>query len=295
MRKGEILDPSIEYETYNDYVKKKPLLLQLGDQTPDGISFAVDGDDFDHEIGYRNVIVQHGVLKSKPQAINKYLTSDKSDDFVPHRTIIKPTLFLPAREVCDLITKFRVANSISKENPIDRVKETNKWSTHNAKPIMVKFFDDASRRCKRHGWGFGTHYMRKIYCNATWELYHERIAASAKRTIGKTRVMAALLGHEGSLHTVLSYSNLEIKMDVIKVHDFTLTKSDLFLDMDAKVRHLQALIAELQSSRKTDEKEETQVGFIDPDGIIVFIDKHVQSKGIKSSEAILGKASPLKT
>jgi hypothetical protein len=40
---------------------------------------------------------------------------------------------------------------------------------------MMEYFGKAWKQANDNGWDMGTHYLRKIYANAAFELYKDRV------------------------------------------------------------------------------------------------------------------------
>ena len=75
---------------------------------------------------------------------------------------------------------------------------------------MTRYFPQSSALASGHGWRLGAHHCRKIYANASFEIYEPRVKQLMNRWIELPLWIRSVLGHEGSLETTLSYSNVKI-------------------------------------------------------------------------------------
>src|SRR5690606_34162203 len=106
------VDPEIEFHAYEDY--DHDFSFRVGNPH-DEHSIAINSTkNFDRLIGFENVVVQVGVLKDKDQVINKYLLSAEDNRYVQARLVV--ALFLSAREVVQLVKRFRATNGLTQES-----------------------------------------------------------------------------------------------------------------------------------------------------------------------------------
>ena len=199
-RKGEILDPNVLFLTYPDYVRREERAgrdiskFRLGtfldadedsdeEENVDKI-ITVDKDLFDESIGLDRVVCQIGVLKDSEQAINRFIDED-DERWVADRVLIKPSIVLTARQIVDGIRRFRKIENITKANFPGRRVAGNRWGTAKLQPTMKKYFPRAYAKSIANGWPFSSHYGRKIYANASFEIYQEHIKRVTNRYIDK--------------------------------------------------------------------------------------------------------------
>jgi hypothetical protein len=222
-RKTEILDPNCKfytYEEYQDVLLSKGLnqeVLRLGTwksptEFDEEHSFEVTSKKAYKKLfdDYAYTICQSGVLKDKGQAINAYLISKDDKRFVENKLLIKPSIILNARQVVDMIKEFREINDITEESFENRKKAGSRFSTREIKPIMTDYFPKAAALSLRNNWEFGTHYCRKIWANASYLVYENKIKMVTGKYVDKSIWCSNTLGHSGSLATSLSYMNCQI-------------------------------------------------------------------------------------
>ncbi len=208
MRQGALKDPSVEYFTLTQWnAMDNDIPFRLGDDQGIEISQEHAKDTF----GARFIIIQSGVLKDSNQAINKFLLKGDSR-YVENRAVRKPTLILTAKQIVDGIQAYRQHFNYTKARleRMKRSKITNLNRSRRIKEIMTENFPRSAAHAAKFGWNFNTHFMRKLYANACWEIYRDQLRQYTGRVIDRGVFMQSILAHQGSLATFLSYANVEV-------------------------------------------------------------------------------------
>ena len=251
-RKGEFLDPHIEFFTYKDWVKKQGL---------EDASFLLGSDGDDKEVKVEDphfldyVMVQLGILKDKSQSSNKYLAKDK---FQPNRKVTKPTIIFDSKTVVDTIYYFRKTFDINLETFVSRVKSTNNWSYRLTHPILKKFFPALDTWSNIHHFTQGTHLMRKIYANISYKVYGDQVSRMTNSKLTLNSWISLVLSHQGSYMTSLSYSNVIVK-DNYKAYVFDIPPLERIFNLVKQVEFLQATVDKLL---KNSDKQDVALGII---------------------------------
>lgn len=170
MRRGEVIESSITYE---------PFRGALEENSP------YSGVD------RRFLILQTGCFKDAKCHINKYVRGSA----LP-KQILKPTVFLPAEYVVELITKFRETarvQNLNTKNPMTK--------------YMRKYFPQASAQAEANAWSFGPHYCRRLYGTMSYERWGK------KDQWDRSIWLSTVLAHGASVATSLSYSNIRVRME----------------------------------------------------------------------------------
>jgi hypothetical protein len=223
-RKGEVVSPDIKFYTlqqWKDKQKAKGLVDQTlrigvqkaGNEVTDD-SFLIENEKaYEELIGSHYTIIQVGVLKDATQQINKFLKSkdDIVKRFIKHRVVMKPTIVLSSDEICLAVKRFREIRNITKENFRGVTKESSWLSTAKVRPVMREYFGKAVAQAIAQGWDMGTHYLRKIYANAGYKIYKDRVKILTGYPMDDTAFMSTVLAHAGSINTTLSYKNVEVE------------------------------------------------------------------------------------
>ena len=259
MRKGAILDPSCKFYTYDNYTEK---LARKGLSQPTmriGIwaSATVPDEEYSFEVLSKGVykeqfgefaytIVQVGVLKDKSQNINKYLLDKEDARYVENKVLVKPTIILTSAQIVQAITRFREINNINEETFRDRKRQGNKFSTRLLQPFMMHYFPRAFALAAKHNWEFSSHYCRKFYANASWEVYQEKIRLVTNKYVDKSVFCANVLGHGGGLSTSLSYMNLFVKFNFDAI-EFKIPPAELYRNIVLKNEELKRQIEDFQA------------------------------------------------
>jgi len=298
-RKIEIIDPHITFETYRGYMARmeaehKPIpSMRLGAQDmnskEDDSSIPVDRKLYEKEFGFAYTILQRGVAKDKDSAINKYLGPD-DERLVPSRSVIKPCLALTAEQVVTAVERFRKLQGVTKENFESRVKEGNKINTREVGPEMKKKFERAFAQSTKHGWKWGTHYLRKCYACASFEVYESKIKEVSNRWVDKSVYLASVLGHMGSAKTSLSYSNIKIIISY-PASVFDIPSAELLRNLVAEVKSLRKLITDSMTETKKEvakiavemPPKSDMVTFTNKENTIIHLDR--RTKKAYSGEA----------
>src|SRR5690606_19095927 len=134
----------------------------------------------------------------KQQAINKYLLSAEDKRYVQPRLVVKSTA-LPR------------TNRLTQETFRARTRETNRFSTRVG-PVLRTYFPRSCAQAAAKGFTHGSHYLRKVYANESFEVYQERVRQLTGMYVDKTIWSSQVLGHEGSIVTTLSYANVVVRL-----------------------------------------------------------------------------------
>lgn len=183
-RKGEPLWPEIEFEPY----------FFAQEEEPEWVTSLVEA------VGASHVIVQKGVLKDKSQYVRRY----NGEAAVNQRRVVKPTLFLPAAEVCDIIKKLR-QNIQDRDDFAVRDRDF-----HNLFKVVQKYFPEAAQKATAKGWTLSTHYLRKLYSVASYHVYEGSVAAVTGRQMDRCVWSSMVLGHDGAVSVTLRYMNVDV-------------------------------------------------------------------------------------
>ena len=283
MRKTAIVDPNITFVEYRSDVSN----FRLGDPDDDeNALIETNNGDWKEAFGYKHFLIQRGVLKDKAQEINKYLELG-DDRFIMNRSVYKPTIVLTAKEIIAGVRAFRKYFGITKTNFKGRVTEGNRFGTNDFNKIMREYYPNSWAKAKKNGYGFSSHHGRKIYGNASYEIYKDQVQQVTSRYFDRSVWLATVLAHGGSIKTSLSYSNIDI--------DFRLSNEVFKLPPEHQMRLFQGQVDELKS-QMTDmikslgeasasakvELATNQVAFTTPDGHEVTLTKH-KSRNYKST------------
>mgnify|MGYP006908578009 CR=1 FL=1 len=241
-RMGAIGDPNIEFLTYPQWERRKKKLgvsgsFRLGTVSDvfdddDEPSIEVDEDMFGQTIGMEYVIVQVGVLKDPSTSINSFI--DEADErWVPPRVLVKPSIILTAKEIVAGVKEFRQIANITKKNFVGRERSSNIWS-NKVSPVIKKMYPRAAAKSKANNWSFGSHYGRKLYANASYEIYANQLRSITSKYMDRSIWISYMLGHMGSIQTSLSYANVSV--------EFGIKDKNLSLPPEHQVRLLQGQI-----------------------------------------------------
>lgn len=222
-RKTAYLDPHITFTTFRQY---KRILAKHGEAarfrighfsenderlagTIDDLEIGMDEEDYESQIGMEYVVVQIGVLKDSAEHATKYLPEQTGARALP-RTVIKPTLVLTSREIVAAVKRIRFERNLTKKNWRGRAKEGNVFGTQNFHPIIKKHFPDVWAKVNHPGRKerIGSHFGRKIYMNASYEIYKDRVALITGKFIDRSVWGMLVLAHKGSLATSQSYATV---------------------------------------------------------------------------------------
>ena len=236
------------------------------------------GEDF-----LNHVIVQLGVLKDKAQSTNKY----KSEaEFVPNKILIKPSIIFDAQTVVDTVKHFRKTFNINKKAFKGRVAATNAWGTAVFHPLLKDYYRAAYAKSKQRKWVFGSHYMRKLYAVASYNIYQTQITQMTGKFVDQSYWISTVLAHAGSIATSLSYSNVVVSFG-FKVELFKTPPDHLISLFAGQLKHLQATVDALKRKvekevpaveRVMSESASPEVGFLTSDGTVVILPKHTKRR-----------------
>ncbi|MBS1775425.1 MAG: hypothetical protein JSS64_04000 [Bacteroidetes bacterium] len=244
-RKIEIIDPTIRFMTFEDYEAKKEFdIIKFGD--PDAEFIKVKRDHIEGNL-LSHTIVQIGVAKDKAQAHNKhYEKAGQTHKLVASRPLIKPTVFYDAEFIVNLIHTFRKNFGLTIDNFKGRVAAGAQWSSRLFHPLMEEYFPRPFAKAKRHGWGLGSHFGRKLYAASSFKVFSRSVQRAAGEIIGLQTWISIVLGHMGGLQTQISY-------DVIQWVDY-IDPEHLKMPNDELVRELQREVLfyrkEIEDNRK---------------------------------------------
>lgn len=281
-RKGEIIDPSIQFMTYRQWREayEDPLKrMVLGDPEEDGVEIR-SAEKFDSTIGLEYVIVQIGCAKDRAQAINQFVTKDDSR-YVPQKILVKPCVFMTAEDTVNCIRKFREINNLTVENFKTRAKESNKWNTQVVLPLLQRFVPRSCALAKQRGWPMGTHFCRKLAAAVSYEIFNEKVRAMTHRFIDRSVWVSSVLGHSGdsSLSVSLNYSNVHVDFPV----PYDCFKSfpgfsTLLAEMDMLKERIAALETDTWRDSFLKNNAAMEVAFVNKAGEVVFLPKHQKRK-----------------
>ena len=209
-RKTEVLDDTIQFYTYRDFMNlhKDDAIQQAVFIGEKGLGVVVDDKVF-AEMDMDNVIVQVGKLKDKNQRLNKYLDEDDARYNPVGAIIVKPTTFLSGSDVVKMIKLIRWFFR-KHEKDSDRVRIGSRISSRDITPIMENDWPTAVAHAKKFKLTIGTHLFRKFYVRIAVHAYRDIVSRYRGSVISDQTLMAALLGHSGSIFTTMSYSNVVI-------------------------------------------------------------------------------------
>lgn len=214
MRKTAVLDANVQFYTLEQWEKL------TGDSVEDGFYFGTEDRQLPADlkawqklVGPGHIIVQHGKLKDKDQAINKYLLKGDSR-FVENTVVFKPTLIFTADKIVKLVAEVRKHFKLTKPTTLSREKLGANVGTRDYKDLLTEAFPASAAKAAARKWSFGTHIARKIYVNAAVDIYKDQIRiVTGNKRANRGILMQTFLSHEGSLGTFLSYANMVINFD----------------------------------------------------------------------------------
>lgn len=96
----------------------------------------------------------------------------------------------------------------------------------------------------------GSHYGRKIYAVASYQIYESQVSLLTGKFIGESAWMSSVLAHGGSIATSLSYANVKIEFG-FKAEMYKLPKNHW---MDLFEGRLKALEAKYEAVQETSKK-----------------------------------------
>ena len=111
---------------------------------------------------------------------------------------------------------------------------------------MKDYFPRAFALAAKHDWEFSSHYCRKFYANASWEVYQEKIRLVTNKYVDKSVFCANVLGHGGGLSTSLSYMNLFVKFNFDAI-EFKIPPAELYRNIVLKNEELKRQIEDFQT------------------------------------------------
>ena len=280
MRKTAVIDPNI---IYKQYTQTHDGLFRLGSIDDDDASLdEVREGLYEEVIGYEYTIRQFGKLKDSEQGINKFL--DPEDErMMGESVIVKPTIILTSKEVILGIRTFRKFFNITKRNFRGRVLEGNRIGTRDILPLVKLYYPKIYAKGQANQWGTGSHVMRKIYANASYEIMKHQVQKVTRRFFDRSVWISTVLGHGGSVNTSLSYSvvevNFQVSNDIFKIppeHQIRLLQGQLNHNKQ-KLEELLEMI-NTKSAVSIAEMDTDQVGLIDQDGEMHTFTRHVKRK-----------------
>ena len=276
-RKGEFLDPHIEFYTYAEWQRKQKrdaAKMVLG--TPDGDHLDISDNPNDELSSH--LLVQVGVLKDADQKSNKYQDANDDGDLVPNRVVIKPTLFYDAQTIVDKIKEFRKKYNINKASFTDRVRASNNWGSALFKPVLKKFYRASYTKSKQKNWSIGSHFGRKLYAVASFGVYRESVQAASNEIVREASWISMVLAHQGSVATSLSYANVQVNF-TIKPAALEMPPKEVLDEVYRDVSFLRKQIDKLVKQKGVVVNSNKQeAGFITEQGQTVTIARHVKRK-----------------
>jgi hypothetical protein len=293
-RKGALTDPNCEFYTYDEYQEileargEKHDTLRIGTwksptEFDEEHSFEVESKDaykkYFHD--YKYTIVQKGVLKDSLQSINKYLLDKDDERYVEDKLVIKPSIILTAKQVVSAIKLFREVNGINKESFKDRRSAAARFSTREIKPLIKEYFPVIFAQSARSNFEIGSHLMRKIFTNASYAVYEDRIKLVTGKYVDKSVWASNVLAHSGSLATSLSYANVHVKFGFDK-KVFEIPKEELLRNIIHENEEVarkneefkKEILLEVKKMGVEVPEDGVFVDFKNTDGLIVKLRKH---------------------
>ena len=297
MRKGAILDPHVKFYTYSEWKRVRarqgmPVSsFRIGTiadsgfgDSDDEYSMDMNQDAFDDEIGMEHVCVQVGVLKDAEVSINKYI--DEHDDrCVRDRILVKPSIILTAKQLVRGIQTFRRLADITTSTFVSRKHSSNAWGSARVGPVIRHMYPSCAALSAKHGWPLGSHLARRIYANASFAIYEERVRNVTGKYVDKSVWISNMLGHQGSVKTSLSYATVVVDFKMADAVFATPPEQQIRL-LQGQIKLLQDQFAEplLKRERRTeasvnalvaeDAGNLAEVSFRKKDGTIVTLRKH---------------------
>jgi len=296
-RKGGIIDPNVEFYSFQQWRAKRTkngfpeTVFGFGKEDDDDAFLKMDEakfiDTFQNETGMEHVIVQKGVLKSKEEAINKYL--DAGDDrWIMQRAYSKPCLVLTAKEIVKGVRRFRSYFDLKKSTFRGRRIESNNFGSNQIRPIMSKYFSQSMAKANANGWNFGTHHGRRCYAVAAWGIYGDQVQMVTSKYIDRSRFMSKILFHDpNSLNTYLSYNTVVVQFKMSE-EVFKSIPKERERDLYALIQNMQNQIDDLKKNIQNKNaidlvlKDSMLIAFVDRQGENVTIRKR-QKRTYKST------------
>ena len=304
MRKGAILDPHVKFYTYSEWKRVRarqgmPVSsFRIGTiadsgfgDSDDEYSMDMNQDAFEDEIGMEHVCVQVGVLKDAEVSINKYIDED-DERWGRDRILVKPSIILTAKQLVRGIQTFRRLADITTSTFVSRKHSSNAWGSARVGPVIRHMYPSCAALSAKHGWPLGSHLARRIYANASFAIYEERVRNVTGKYVDKSVWISNMLGHQGSVKTSLSYATVVVDFKMADAVFATPPEQQIRL-LQGQIKLLQDQFAELKRERRTEASvdalvaEDTvnlaEVSFRKEDGTIVTLPKH-RRRNFKSKD-----------
>ena len=192
-RRIELLDAICTFEVYTDWVARTGYKgeVKLGSIKGDDGDRSIELHDIDLELK-SHIILQSGTAKDKNQVDNQYKIKE---NWAPNKQIVKPSIILNAREILNAITQMRKTYKIVSSEFKTRVKQGAKVGSRDYKPLLEKYFKSALRHSEKYKFPIGSHYGRRLYAVASYEIYKVQVRAMSGDYTNQAVWVSIVLGH----------------------------------------------------------------------------------------------------
>jgi hypothetical protein len=223
-RKVSYLDVNIDFQTWDVYNAERNKQFGFG-QLDSFVKLDIEKfrDTFrDDGIDMSHIIFQSDQAKSKSGINNKYLSGPEDPRWVGSVGILKPTITLTAKEVVAGVQRVRSFLKLTKASFRGRKKEGTAFGTAHVHPIFERFFPDILKKHSLVNETLGTHWCRKVYAVAGWEIYGRKMRGLTGRTMSSAIYISLVLGHsKHSINVYLAYTTVQVRFDAINVKLFS--------------------------------------------------------------------------
>lgn len=199
-RKGELRNcAKVSFFVASDYKDEWELL-------------GLKGEEACTVFGAEHLLVQKGALKATSKRVNE------AGILLGDETIFKPALYLTAAQVVEGVQAWRDFYNVTPETQQDAsTREIGRIGEFGVGNILRDSFPTQAAHATLNNWTFNSHFCRKLYACVGWHVFASRIQQAAGRLIDRSRFMAAVLGHRGTLDATLNYCNVEVVVPVREV------------------------------------------------------------------------------
>ena len=105
------------------------------------------------------------------------------------------------------------SNTFARLSTSTKKRSKAEWleQTHGELRCSLKdYYRAAYAKSKQRKWVFGSHYMRKLYAVASYNIYQTQITQITSKFVDQSYWISTVLAHAGSIATSLSYSNVVV-------------------------------------------------------------------------------------